>query len=50
MLKWILSLGIVLFCGCAGQRTRITVTRVHGEPSISIEFEEKGRFDHENRK
>lgn len=41
MAKWIL-LG-VLFCGCAGQKVRVTVTRVHGEPAVSIEFEERNR-------
>ena len=33
---------IGLCFGCASQRVRVTVTRVHGEPSVSIEFEEKG--------
>ncbi len=40
MAKWILLL--LVCCGCASQRVRVTVTRVHGEPSVSIEFEEKG--------
>lgn len=41
MAKWILLL-LVCCIGCAGQRVRVTVTRVHGEPAISVEFEEKG--------
>lgn len=47
MAKWIL-VGMLLFCGCASHRVRVTVARVHGEPSVSIEFEEKG-IKHENR-
>jgi len=39
MFKWIL-IAMVGLCGCASQRTRITVTRAHGEPSVSIEFEQ----------
>lgn len=41
MAKWILLLTIGLCSGCAGQQIRVTVTRVHGEPAISVEFEEK---------
>jgi hypothetical protein len=39
MAKWMLLI-IVGLCGCAGQRTRVTLTRVQGEPAISIEFED----------
>jgi hypothetical protein len=39
MAKWMLLI-IVGLGGCAGQRTRVTLTRVHGEPAISIEFED----------
>jgi hypothetical protein len=42
MSKRILIAMFVLFCGCASQRVRVTVTRVHGEPAVSIEFEKKG--------
>ena len=48
MAKWILA-GMLLFCGCASQRVRVTVTRVHGEPAVSIEFEEK-EIKHETKK
>lgn len=42
MAKWILLLVVCLCIGCASQRTKITVTRgFNGEPSISIEFQEK---------
>lgn len=40
MTKWILLLLVCCF-GCASQRVRVTVTRVHGEPAISVEFEDK---------
>ena len=40
MTKWIL-VGMLLFCGCASQRVRVTVTRINGEPAISVKFEEK---------
>lgn len=45
-ISMLLLLGLCI--GCASQRTRITVTRVHGEPSISIEFEDRG-LKHEDR-
>jgi hypothetical protein len=38
MAKWSLLLLVCLCCGCASQRTRITLTRVGGQPSISIEL------------
>lgn len=47
MAKWILLLA--LCGGCAGQRVRVTVTRVGGQPAISVEIEERG-IKHENRK
>lgn len=34
---------LVLVSGCAGANTRVTVARVHGEPSITIEFDHVGR-------
>lgn len=49
MAKWILLFVIGSCIGCASQRVRVTVTRVHGEPSVSIEFEDKG-IKHESRK
>lgn len=49
MAKWILLVVIGLCIGCASQRVRVTVTRVNGEPSISVEFEEKG-IKNESRK
>lgn len=39
MSRWMLLLGLVLLSGCAGQRARVIVTRVNGEPSVSLEFE-----------
>lgn len=42
MKKWILVL--LLCCGCASHKAKIVITRVNGEPSISFEFEEKGRL------
>ncbi len=39
MKKWILVLALALSCGCAGQRARVVVTRVNGEPSVSFEIE-----------
>jgi hypothetical protein len=45
-MKWIL-LCLMLLCGCAGQRARITLTRIDGEPAISFEIEEsKDRKQH----
>lgn len=45
MAKWIL-LVLCLCCGCAGHRTRVTLTRIDGEPAISFEIEEsKDRKD-----
>jgi hypothetical protein len=44
-MKWILL--CLLLCGCAGQRARITLTRIDGEPAISFEIEEsKDRKQH----
>jgi hypothetical protein len=42
MWKWIAICVVLVVCGCAGHRTRITIKMVHGEPSVSIEFEDKG--------
>lgn len=39
MSRLILIVGLVLLSGCAGQRARVIVTRVNGEPSVSLEFE-----------
>ena len=38
MAKWIVVL--LLCCGCAGKKARVTITRVNGEPAISFEIEE----------
>lgn len=38
MARWIFVL--LLCCGCAGQKARVTITRVNGEPAISFEIEE----------
>jgi hypothetical protein len=48
MAKWMLLI-IVGLCGCAGQRTRVTFTRVQGEPAISIEFEDAKEICNANR-
>ena len=48
MAKWIFFVVIGSCIGCASQRVRVTVTRVDGEPSISIDFEDRG-IKHENR-
>jgi len=50
MRQWLLLLLLLLLSGCAGQRARVTLTRVNGEPSISVEFEPKREIDYENRK
>lgn len=35
-MRWI---ALLLICtGCSATRTKVTVTRVHGEPVISLEF------------
>lgn len=39
MARWISLLGLLLLSGCAGQRAKVIVTRLNGEPSISLEFE-----------
>ena len=49
MAKWILFVVIGSCIGCASQRVRVTVTRVGGQPSVSIELEEKG-IRNESRK
>lgn len=41
MSKWILLVVVCVFCGCASHRTKITVTRVDGQPAVSIEFEDR---------
>jgi hypothetical protein len=46
--KWILVVAIVLSCGCAGQRARVVVTRVNGEPSVSFEFEKETGCEQSN--
>jgi hypothetical protein len=40
-MRWI---ALVLLCaaGCSSTRARITVTRQHGEPVISVEFYDGG--------
>lgn len=35
-MRWIALL--LVFTGCSATRTKVTVTRVHGEPVISVEF------------
>lgn len=34
-----LLVGLMLLGGCAGQRSRVVVTRLNGEPAVSFEFE-----------
>jgi hypothetical protein len=47
----LLSLFLLLCCGCANHRARVVITRVDGEPSISFEFEEKEtRVNNKSRK
>lgn len=41
MVKRILLVGLLLLSGCAGQRARVVVTRLNGEPSVSFEIEPK---------
>ena len=36
----LLSLFLLLCCGCANHKAKIVITRVNGEPSISFEIEE----------
>ena len=38
-MRWLLLL--VLLSGCAG--TKVTLTRVNGEPSLSVEYKGDGR-------
>jgi uncharacterized protein YcfL len=45
MKKWIFVL--LLCCGCASHKAKIVITRVNGEPSISLEFSETEK--HTNR-
>lgn len=40
MKKWILVFVVAMF-GCASHRTRVTVSMVRGEPSVSVEFEDR---------
>lgn len=40
MARWIL-ISVVCCCGCATHKAKIVITRVHGEPAISVEIEEK---------
>lgn len=42
-MKWIVLLLFLACCGCATQRTKITLTRIDGQPALSIEFEERNR-------
>jgi len=42
MARWIVLLSLLLLSGCAGQRARVVVTRINGEPSVSFEFEPIG--------
>lgn len=44
MKKWILVL--LLCCGCASHKAKIVITRVNGEPSISLEFSETEKHDY----
>lgn len=40
-MRWIAL--ILLFTGCSATRvTKISLTRVHGEPCVSVEFSERG--------
>lgn len=40
--QWIALFVLLFVSGCASQRYRVTVTRINGEPAVSLEIEEKG--------
>jgi hypothetical protein len=40
-MRWIALFLLVFVSGCASQRYRVTVTRVNGEPAVSLEIEER---------
>ena len=46
-MRWIVLL--LLFTGCASTHTKVTVTRAHGEPVISVEFYEHNDGNNRNK-
>ncbi len=39
-MRWI-ALLLVVSVGCASNRVKVSITRLHGEPVVSVEFIEK---------
>gem|GEM_PF-4015325 len=44
MTRWILL--VCLLSGCAGYRTRVTITKIDGKPAVSFEIEESRNVSH----
>ncbi len=38
-MRWIAALMLLSMVGCATNRVKVSVTRIHGEPVVSVEFD-----------